>query len=95
MKQFSYQIEDPNGLHARPAGQLVSVAKRYACAVRVRLGEKEVDGKRLLAMMSLGALHGSELRFTLDGTDEDEAARALEAACRALGQQGVKNGEKQ
>ena len=30
MKQFFYRIQDPNGLHARPAGQLATFAQRFS-----------------------------------------------------------------
>ena len=81
MKQFTYQIQDPNGLHARPAGALVKVAKGFSSTVTVKNGEKAADGKRLLSLMSLGALHGNTLCFLIVGTDEDSAARELEAFC--------------
>ncbi|MBQ8415503.1 MAG: HPr family phosphocarrier protein [Clostridia bacterium] len=81
MKEFTYRIADPNGLHARPAGKLATFAKQFESEVRIKNGEKEADGKRLLALMSLGALHGSELHFCITGEDEDRAKEALEAFC--------------
>lgn len=30
MKQFTYTITDPLGIHARPAGQLAKLAKSFA-----------------------------------------------------------------
>ena len=83
MKQFTYQIEDPNGMHARPAGALATFAKRFASNIRVSAGEKEADAKRLLSLMSLGATHGTTLRFSVSGEDEELAARELEEFCRA------------
>lgn len=82
MKQFSYQIEDPNGMHARPAGALATFAKRFAADVRVTLGEKEADAKRLLSLMGLGATQGSSLLFSITGEDEDRAANEISAFCR-------------
>lgn len=82
MKQFTYQIEDPNGMHARPAGALATFAKRFLSDIRVSAGAKEADAKRLLSLMSLGAIHGTELRFSITGEDEDTAARELESFCR-------------
>ena len=82
MKQFTYQIEDPNGMHARPAGALAAFAKRFTSDVRVSAGEKKADAKRLLSLMSLGATHGTELHFSIAGEDEDQAARELENFCR-------------
>jgi len=82
MKEFCYQIEDPNGMHARPAGQLANFAKRFESSIRVRYREKEADAKRLLSLMSLGAVHKGELRFLVEGADEETAADALEAFCK-------------
>ena len=91
MKQFFYRVRDPNGLHARPAGQLATFAKRVAADIRVRANGKEVDAKRLLALMSLGAVHDTELCFTICGEDEEDAATALEVYCRSM-DQNVKDG---
>lgn len=81
MKEFHFTVGDPNGMHARPAGALAACAKRFACAIRVRHGEKEADAKRLLSLMSLGARCGSTLTVQALGEDEEEAARALEELC--------------
>ena len=83
MKQFFYRIQDPNGLHARPAGQLAAFAKRFSSDIRVCANGKEVDGKRLLALMSLGATDGTELSFKISGEDEERAATSLEIHLRS------------
>jgi phosphocarrier protein len=41
MKSFTYRIEDPNGMHARPAGTLAAQAKKFNSEVTVRVGEKK------------------------------------------------------
>lgn len=92
MKEFTYQIEDPNGMHARPAGQLANFAKGFESRIRVRFGEKEADAKRLLSLMSLGAVHGASLVFSIEGDDEEGAATALEAFCKnGFSASGVRN----
>ncbi len=35
MKQFTYTIKDELGVHARPAGLLVKLAKKYASKVTI------------------------------------------------------------
>lgn len=79
MIEFTYVIQDPNGMHARPAGKLATVAKRFLSDVRVRANEKEADAKRLLALMSLGATAGTTLTFTVSGEDEAAAADQLQS----------------
>ncbi len=81
MKQFSFTIEDENGIHARPAGALVSCAKQFASAVKIATSDKEADGKRLLSLMSLGATKGTRLTCSVEGPDEEEAVRAMELCC--------------
>ena len=81
MKEFTYTVKDKNGMHARPAGKLATFAKQFSSEIRVQCNEKEADCKRLLSLMSLGAICGSVLHFTVAGEDEDEAVRALEQYC--------------
>lgn len=79
MKQFSYVITDPEGIHARPAGILVKQAATFASTIKIAGNGKEADAKRLLALMSLGIKKDMEVTFTVEGDDEEAAATALEA----------------
>ena len=82
MKQFSYTVTDPKGVHARPAGKLATFAKQFSSDIKIICGEKEADAKRLIAVMSLGATQNATLTFTVVGEDESQAANALEQFCR-------------
>ena len=42
MVEFQYTVKDPNGIHARPAGELVKYAKKFASSITVKKGEKIV-----------------------------------------------------
>ncbi len=81
MKEFKYVIKDENGIHARPAGLLVKKAGEFNSTVNVKKMEKTVDGKRLFAIMSLGAKKNDELTFTIEGEDEEIAISALQQFC--------------
>ncbi len=79
MKSFNYVITDPVGVHARPAGVIVSVAKGFACSVTVsKAGKAPADAKRIFGLMGLGIKHGEEVTVTCDGADEDKAISELE-----------------
>ena len=78
MKEFTYTVADPNGLHARPAGRLAAIAKQFACSITVSANGREADCKRLLAVMGLGAVCGTVLRISAEGEDEDAACDALQ-----------------
>ena len=82
MKEYRWTVMAENGMHARPAGTLASSLKSLSSEVRVRCGDKEVDGKRLLSLMGLGATRGSELIFTVIGGDEDAALDVIRRFCR-------------
>lgn len=79
MKEFTYTITDPEGIHARPAGVLVKQAGTYACSVKIAKEGKEVDAKRIMGIMSLGVKAGMDVTIKCDGEDEDKAAAELEA----------------
>lgn len=83
MKEFKHIIKDKNGLHARPAGQLATVARSFESEIKVFSCGKEADGKRLLSLMSLGAKCGAELHFKISGSDENEALTVLEGHCKS------------
>ena len=54
MKQFTYTITDPVGIHARPAGLLAKAGKNYQSVVNLQKGEKSANVTRLMAVMGLG-----------------------------------------
>lgn len=78
MKSFSYTIRDEQGMHARPAGLLVKLAAGFSSSVKLEKEGKAADGKRLFAVMGLAAQKGDTLQVTVEGTDEEAAAAALE-----------------
>lgn len=79
MKEFRYIITDEQGIHARPAGILVKEAAACECNVTIGKGEKEVDAKRILGVMGLGAKKGEEIVLKCDGAGEEEAIEKLSA----------------
>lgn len=79
MKEIRHIIKDPQGIHARPAGALVKKVSDFASKVMIKKGDKEVDAKRILGVMSLGAKAGEELVFRIEGGDEEEMMQALKA----------------
>lgn len=78
MKEFTYTITDPNGIHARPAGLLVKQLKAFKSTVTIFKGDKNVDMKKLLALMGLGVKQGDAVMIKVEGEDEEACAAALE-----------------
>lgn len=79
MVTFTHVIQDPMGLHARPAGMLAKAAMTYPCSITVSTPTDTGDAKRLMSIMRLAAKQGMELTITCDGEREEEAAAGLEA----------------
>ena len=79
MKKFNYIIKDELGIHARPAGMLVKMVKQYESAVEIRKGEKNVRASQLLMLMSLGVKQGEEVTVSIEGVDEDQVYKELNA----------------
>lgn len=76
MKEFTYIITDQHGIHARPAGELVRELQKFTCDIRLTKEPKSADGKRLFAVMGLGAKQGDTLHVSCSGEDEETAAAA-------------------
>ena len=83
MKQFDYTIQDPMGIHARPAGLLSKEARKYKSAIVVVKGEKEANVLRLMALMQLGVKCGETVTVKVDGEDEDVCVAAMEEFFKA------------
>ena len=51
MKEITFTVTDPLGIHARPAGILVKEAKKYASKITVWKGDKSCDMRKLLGRL--------------------------------------------
>ncbi|MBR2188860.1 MAG: HPr family phosphocarrier protein [Eubacterium sp.] len=78
MKNFSYVITDNDGIHARPAGELVKLCKTFKSTITISKDGKSGKATKILSVMSLGATKGSTVEFAVEGEDEDAAAAAVE-----------------
>jgi phosphotransferase system HPr (HPr) family protein len=69
------------GLHLRAAQRLAQAAMPFSSVVRLsRVGtDDEVNGKSILAILSLGAACGDTLFIQARGGDAKEAVNALQA----------------
>lgn len=83
MKEFKYTVPDPEGIHARPAGELVKKAKEFQSSITITKDGKSADVKRLFALMGLAIKQGQEVTLTIEGADEDTAAAAMEEFMKA------------
>lgn len=78
MKQIEYIIQAETGMHARPAGMLVSTAGKFSSIIKVSCKGRQADARKLFALMKLGAKQNDCIQITADGPDEEQAAAALQ-----------------
>jgi phosphotransferase system HPr (HPr) family protein len=71
-------IEAANGLHARPAGDLVKLVKSFpGTAVSIATTAKKVNASSILSLLSLGLKKGTEIEITAEGPDEERVAEEI------------------
>ena len=77
MKEFKYVVTDNEGIHARPAGELVKLVKGFESTISIEKEGKKVDCRKLLALMGLGVKKGHEVTFTNEAAYEESSYDAL------------------
>jgi phosphocarrier protein len=65
------------GLHARAATRLVNCASGFQCEVWINNGEKNVNGKSIMGVLTLAASKGTKLTIEAEGSDESNAIEEI------------------
>ena len=82
MPERTVQIANRNGLHARPAAEIVKLASKFQSEITIVKDDLDVNGKSIMGVMMLAAEHGSSITFKAEGPD---AAQALDALATLVG----------
>jgi len=77
MAERHVQIVNRNGLHARPAAEIVKAASKFKSDITIVRDDLEVNGKSIMGVMMLAAEFGATLQLRARGPDEDEAVNTL------------------
>ena len=72
-------VNNEVGLHARPATFFIQKANCYKSTIWVEKGDRKVNAKSLLGVLSLGIAKGMTVTLTAEGADEDIALEGLSA----------------
>lgn len=78
MTMRNIQVNLENGLEARPVALLVQEASKYESKIYIQSGDKRVNAKSIMGMMSLGLDNGEALTVSAEGTDEQAAVEGIE-----------------
>ena len=71
MIKSEFEVQNPQGLHARPAALLCKVTSQYNSDVKFSKDGIEVNGKSVMGVMMLAAECGSRVDVFIDGEDEN------------------------
>lgn len=75
------KINNQVGLHARPATFFIQKANKYKSTIWIEKGERRVNAKSLLGVLSLGIVKDTTITLSADGSDE---ADALDGLCELI-----------
>ena len=68
-----------SGLHNRQATYFVQKANEFPCSITLEAGNRKMNAKSLLGIMSLGIFSGTTVTISASGNNAQEAVEALEA----------------
>ena len=81
------QVNNPSGLHLRPAGVLCNEAMKYSSRIVFAFDGDEANAKSVLSVLGACVKCGDEIEFVCEGEDEAEALKTLvEAVESGLGE---------
>lgn len=79
--EFGFTFGNENGLHARPAGELVNKVKGLTSEVTIEVPRlnKTAKADKLFTLMGLGVKHGDEVKVSVEGINSEKDADILES----------------
>ncbi len=78
MKAKELTITNPDGLRASKAAMFVQVAGKFSSQILVEKGNKKINAKSIMGVLSLGVKQGEQIYIFANGKDEEKAIEALE-----------------
>ncbi len=67
-----------SGLHNKQATYFVQKANEFDCDIWLEAGNRKMNAKSLLGIMSMGIVTGATVTLSANGSDADSAVSALE-----------------
>ncbi|MGH7622884.1 MAG: HPr family phosphocarrier protein [Gemmatimonadaceae bacterium] len=77
MMERTVEIVNKNGLHARPAAEIVKLSSKFQAEITMVRDDLEVNGKSIMGVMMLAAEFGSTLLVRASGPDAEQAVNAI------------------
>ncbi|AEV67811.1 HPr family phosphocarrier protein [Acetivibrio clariflavus] len=77
MVEKTIEITNPSGLHARPAALFVQTAGKFTSNIWIKVGDKKVNAKSIMGLISLAVSKGTSITIIADGEDEELAVNEI------------------
>jgi phosphocarrier protein len=83
-RRLELVVANPEGLHARPAGQFVEAARRFEASISLEKDGRRGNAKSLVSVLRLGITKDARIVLEADGVDEEAALDQLSALIDSL-----------
>lgn len=91
MVSTKLRIDIPTGLHLRPISVLCNRAIDFSSKITIKTGDKSVNAKSVLGVLSACVKFGDEIELVCEGTDENSALETISQMIRnGLGDELIK-----
>lgn len=74
---MQFTLKNATGLHARPAGLIVSETKKYQSAIYFIKDGESYNAKSIMSLMSMEAEFGDSFEIECKGEDQEEALQGM------------------
>lgn len=84
-QHLRFTVTDPVGLYATPTTELVNTVKQFHSDITLEYGNKVVNLKSMMGVLSLGVPTKAVLEVVANGEDEIQAIKVIKDKVRELG----------
>ena len=72
------KVQNRAGVHARPAALIAEKSNKFSSEIFLVYNNAKINAKSVIGVITMAAAYGTELTLVCDGSDEEDAAAAIE-----------------
>ncbi len=84
MIEKTIEITAAQGIHARPAAQLVGSAVKFNSQVFLIHNDNKINAKSIMNILGGSILHGDTVTVQCEGVDEEEAIQSVVSVIESI-----------
>lgn len=70
-------VKNRAGIHARPAGMIVTLANKFSSQIYLEKDNEKINAKSIMGLITLGVMCNTVVKVSASGSDEQDAVDAL------------------